>query len=387
MTTTMAPSSTTHSDASLPARQSLAHGPLGTALCHIARAHRGTVNWQAIHQQLSSIGPLAHGAEAGLYLGAPAMAYVLHLAAGDTGRYQGALRTLDGIVAAHTRHRLEAARTRMNTGRLTSFAEYDIFRGLTGIGALLLRRQPESAEMAGVLEYMVRLTQPVTGPGGAAVPGWWVGHAPTSGKRAAPGEHANAGMAHGIAGPLALLALARLHGVTVAGQDDAMRRICHWLDQIRTSDHHGTRWPRWVHTRGATPTAPGQPSWCYGTPGLARAQQLAAIALNDLDRKRMAERALLHCLSDSRQLDQLTIRGLCHGLGGLLRTVQRVAQDAEEPHLFTGRIPALQQRFLQADPGLHPGFLTGTAGAALAFQHAEPDHTPAGDWDVCLLLN
>ncbi|WP_328869106.1 lanthionine synthetase C family protein [Streptomyces sp. NBC_00287] len=373
-------------EAGLATRQSLAHGPLGIALLHIERARRGLAPWQSVHRQLAAVRPLIDGDDASLFLGAPAMTYVLHLAAADSDRYAGALRTLDDVVATHIRRRLAAAHARIDQGRYASFAEYDLFRGLTGLGALLLRRRPESDELKAVLEYLVRLTEPAAGPKGQPLPGWWVGHAPAGQRAATPGGHANAGLAHGITGPLALLALAKRHGITVNGHDAAMARICRWLDRIRRSDHHGTRWPRWIATTGPTSAAPTAPSWCYGVPGVARAQQLAAIALGDEDRKRMAERALLYCLSDPHQLDQLTTRGLCHGIGGLLRTVQRVAEDAEIPTVFTDRLPELRERFLALAPPEDDGFLEGAAGAALAFQSPEPGSAPANDWDACLLL-
>ncbi|GHH09487.1 lanthionine synthetase C family protein [Streptomyces rubradiris] len=343
----------------LATRQSLAHGPLG---------------------------PLLDGDRASLFLGAPAMAYVLHLAAADSERYAEALNTLDHVVATHTRRRLAAAHARIDQGRYASFAEYDLFRGLTGLGTLLLRRRPDSEDLKAILEYLVRLTEPVAGPIGQPRLGWWVGHAPANHKAATPGGHANVGLAHGITGPLALLALAKRRGVTVDGHDTAMVRICRWLDRIRHSDHRGTRWPRWITETGPAPLQPAAPSWCYGTPGLARAQQLAGLVLADADRQRMAERALLYCLADSHQVDQLVTRGLCHGAGGLLRTVQRVAEDAQTPTAFTDRLPELRDRFLALPAPEAPGFLEGAAGATLAFQSAEPGSGPATDWDACLLL-
>ncbi|MFF6786857.1 lanthionine synthetase LanC family protein [Streptomyces sp. NPDC012510] len=373
-------------DTDLATRQSLARGPLGISLLHIERAQRGLAPWRAVHRQLATVRPLIDGDEASLFLGAPAMTYVLHLAAADSDRYSGALHTLDNIVATHTRRRLTTAHSRIDQGRYASFAEYDLFRGLTGLGALLLRRQPHSDELKRVLEYLVRLTEPVAGPKGQPLPGWWVGHAPASHTAATPGGHANAGLAHGVTGPLAFLALAKRHGITVDDHATAMARICRWLDRIRHSDHHGTRWPRWITETGPPPVQPSAPSWCYGTPGLARAQQLAAIALADEDRKRMAERALLYCLTDPHQLDQLTNRGLCHGVGGLLRTVQRVAEEAETPTAFTDRLPELRDRFLALRAPEGSGFLEGATGAALAFKSTEPDATTACDWDVCLLL-
>ncbi|MBM9509189.1 lanthionine synthetase C family protein [Actinacidiphila acididurans] len=375
-------------DTGLASRQSLAHGPLGAALLSVERARRGAGDWAQVHDSVSGTGPLIDGPDAGLYLGAPAMAFVLHVAADGTDRYAGALHRLDGIVAAHTRRRLAAAHARIDAGSHATFAEYDLFRGLTGIGALLLRRQPQGAETKAVLEYLVRLTHPVPGPAREPLPGWWVGHPPATDTAATPGGHANAGMAHGITGPLALLALAMRAGITVDGHEDAIRRICRWLDGIRQSDHRGVRWPRWTTQHGPAPALPTVPSWCYGTPGLARAQQLAAIVLGDHDRKRMAERALLLCMTDPGRLDLIADRGLCHGFGGLLRTVQRVAQDADSPGAFAALTGRITTGLLAAAVPDASGFLEGKAGAALAFQDApdSDDPAPQGQWDACLLL-
>ncbi|MFE2293721.1 lanthionine synthetase C family protein [Streptomyces sp. NPDC059452] len=373
-------------DTSLSTHQSLAHGPLSTALLHIERARRGPGDWTEARRVLAATGPLIDGKNAGLFLGAPAMAFALHLAADGTDRYAGARHTLDGVVAAHTRARLAAAHDRIEAGHRTAFSEYDLLRGLTGIGALLLRRSPRSPELHGILEYLVRLAEPLTGRDGRTLPGWWVDHSPAADQNATPGGHANAGLAHGITGPLTLLSLSLRAGVHADGQEQAIRRICRWLDQIRQSDAHGLRWPRWISHRGAAPALPAAPSWCYGTPGLVRAQQLAAIVVEDPDRKRMAERSLACCLTDARRLDMLADRGLCHGVGGLLRTVQRVAADANRPGEYDLGFESLTQRFILAAVPEDEGFLVGRAGAALAFQDAEGAATPKGQWDACLLL-
>lgn len=372
-------------DTSLSTRQSLAHGPLSTALLHIERARRGAGDWTEARHVLAATGPLIDGKNAGLFLGAPAMAFALHLAADGTDRYAGALHTLDNVVAAHTRARLAAAHDRIDAGNRTAFSEYDLLRGLTGIGALFLRRNPHGPELHGILEYLVRLAEPLTGRDGRTLPGWWVDHAPANDRNATPGGHANAGLAHGITGPLALLSLSLRAGVHADGQEQAIRRICRWLDQIRQFDAQGVRWPRWISSRGAAPALPAAPSWCYGTPGLVRAQQLAAIVAEDPDRKRMAERALAYCLTDARQLDMLPDRGLCHGVGGLLRTVQRVAEDTQ-PCEYDRQFGPLVQRFMLAAVPEDEGFLVGRAGAALAFQDAEGAAPPKGQWDACLLL-
>lgn len=367
-------------------RQSLAHGQLGTALLYAERARRGTGDWNDVHHTLAGITPLIDGPDANLFLGAPAMTFVLHLAANGTDRYASALRTLDEAVATHIRQRLDAAHARINAGRPTTFAEYDLFRGLTGMGALLLRRQPHGAELKGILEYLVRLTEPLSGPTTNTQVGWWVGHAPASDTQATPGGHANSGLAHGITGPLALLSLALRAGVTVDSQESAIRRICAWLDEIRHTDATSLRWPRWISEHGPASRTPSTPSWCYGTAGLVRAQQLAAIVLDDGNRKHMAERALLHCLANDRQINKINERGLCHGFGGLLRTVQRVAEDADDAGKFSCHLDHIANRFLAVPPSEANGLLTGKTGAVLAFQDVEAGAAPQGQWDACLLL-
>jgi hypothetical protein len=132
--------------------------------------------------------------------------------------------------------------------------------------------------------------------------------------------HGNFGLAHGIAGPLALLATALRHGHTVPGQRQAITRICDWLDRWRNGTDSHAWWPdlitRAEHRRGELQRpGPRRPSWCYGTPGIARAEQLAGLALGDRDRQRQAEQALAGCLTDDQQLAQLTDASLCHGAG------------------------------------------------------------------------
>ncbi|MGH8910153.1 MAG: lanthionine synthetase LanC family protein [Egibacteraceae bacterium] len=53
-------------------------------------------------------------------------------------------------------------------------------------------------------------------------------------------------------------------------------------------------------THSVQQPGPQRPSWCYGTPGLTRAQQLAALALGDRQRQRQAENALAGCITDDK---------------------------------------------------------------------------------------
>ncbi|MGH3929910.1 MAG: lanthionine synthetase LanC family protein [Pseudonocardiaceae bacterium] len=108
--------------------------------------------------------------------------------------------------------------------------------------------------------------------------------------------------------------------------------------RLATGHPSGPWWPGFitreqVHQGHVQPISRQRPSWCYGTPGLARAQQLAGLATGDTARQRTAETALLGCLRDRTQLDRITDSGLCHGMAGVLHTAWRMASDAHTPDI------------------------------------------------------
>ncbi|MFK0295628.1 lanthionine synthetase C family protein [Streptomyces sp. NPDC090442] len=368
---------------------SLAKGTAGTALLHIERAAAGLGPWDTAHTWLtrSTEGVLNTSPTTGLFYGAAATAFAIHLAATHTGRYQRTLETLHSAITATTRRRLDTAHARIDRGELPDFFEYDLIYGLTGLGTYFLRADPHGETTTRILTYLARLTEPL--PDGT--PGWWTSLAP-SGQPSPdyPGGHANFGIAHGITGPLAFLALARRAGITVPDHLAAIARICTWLDTWRQDSDHGPWWPEAI-TPPETATGairqqqPLRPSWCYGTPGIARAQQLAAQATKDLPRQRMAETALLACLTVPEQRSQLTDHTLCHGTAGLFQTAWRAAADGTSP-AFGKQLATIGAQLPDVTPPDNaPGLLEGSAGIALARHTATTG--PVTDWDSCLLIN
>lgn len=196
-----------------------------------------------------------------------------------------------------------------------------------------------------------------------------------------------------IGGALALLSTTMRRAVTVAGQGEAIQRICTWLDTWQRGPSSQPWWPETVslaELRSQRPNAhhPHRPGWCYGTPGLARAMQLAGLALGDRERQQLAEEALAACIADDRQLSHLTDASLCHGWAGLVLTVWRVAGDSHDPHRLAGRIPHLLARLdrhVRDDPTAVDGFLEGTAGILLAQHTIRRSTPPPSHWDACLL--
>lgn len=387
-------------------RQSLALGVPGIALLHVELAAAGLRPWQRAHRWLTAVtsGPVTTGPDSHPFHGAPALAHVLACAAHRPGSYARVLDDLDRAIAADSRRRVAAGHARIDAGELPTLAEFDAIRGLTGIGAYLLRRAPDGQELRAVLQYLVRLTQPLNDDG-EVLPGWWTGSGPSGRSDSRfPGGHGNSGTAHGIAGPMALLALAALHGVVVDGQLTAISTICAWLDRWRSDTDAGPIWPYWVtrpalRANRAEVRRDQRPSWCYGTAGMVRAQQLAALALNDTVRRAVVEDALVRALSDLHQLAATTDPSLCHGHAGLAHIAHRVAADALPD---TGeRLRAMVSRLLdQIDPegagsrrtaaaltanAAGPGLLEGAAGVALAALSCSTSAVPNSSWDSCLL--
>ena len=169
-----------------PRTQDLAEGALGIALLHIERGDLACARGSLV---AAVAGGVSAGNNASLFHGAPALEFVLSRA-GCADR--DVRDTVDRVVNV----RLAAARRRQASGSLPHLAEFDLIRGLTGLGALLLTRGAASPQLEEVLAYLVSLARPVRIEG-RELPGWWSAVGP--GGEEMDGGHSNNGVAHGIA--------------------------------------------------------------------------------------------------------------------------------------------------------------------------------------------
>ncbi|MGY0231403.1 lanthionine synthetase C family protein [Longispora urticae] len=373
--------------------QSLSRGAAGVAILHGVRAQTGHGDWEPVKTWLAraTAQDLNGGDLAGLWAGVPAVAHAIGVAA--PGALMKTRAVLDEAVVRITERRLASAHARLAARARPRFREFDVVHGLTGLGAHLLQRNPDGELVRRVLAYLVLLTEPVDADDaqGRLAPGWWTAESPTRHPDTF-GGHADFGMAHGIGGPLSLLALSYRAGITVDGQVEAIGQICSWLDTWRQPGVTGPWWPErltWPELRAGRPdaTGPARPSWCYGTPGLARAQQLAGIALHDPGRQQAAEDALTRCLADQVQLDRIIDPALCHGWAGLAATVWYAAADARSTGL-AAHLPRVLCELVRHATDSTPtrsGLIEGRAGVALVL-HTFATGTTA-PWATSLLLN
>jgi lantibiotic biosynthesis protein len=365
--------------------QSLAEGAAGVTLLHIELAAAGLGDWGTARGWLerASAGEVSVGGNAGLYFGAPALEFVMRAASSRLSGLAPPLARLEAATDRVVRDRLRAAALRRAQG-LPALAEFDLIRGLTGLGVVLLARGASTPLLGDLLSYLVALTEPVTDQGDR-LPGWWAASGPDSRPSAAfPGGHANNGMAHGIAGPLALLAVALRGGTVVSGHRDALARITAWLGQWP----HGAA-PYWVRRAELGARRPAclaaRPSWCYGALGVLRAQQLAALSIGDHAGCARAADAARSVLTDPSTRNLTRDASLCHGWAGLAVTAAAIAADAPDPGAFITLVKALGGELSASASRLgKAGFLEGRAGAALVLRAL--DSPPATNWTRALLI-
>jgi hypothetical protein len=377
--------------------QDLGSGAAGTALARIATARSSRLTPRATEPWITAMaaGPITANASAGLFYGAPAVAFVLHTAAHPA--YAAMLAVLDEHINSLTALKLAAAYQRMDRQELTRPSEYDLISGLAGLGLYHLVRHGSagSGMTAAVLDYIVALSEPVCRYG-VSLPGWWSGTGPASTPDPAwPAGHLNLGMAHGIAGILALLSGAMKAGIHVQGHAEAVSELCATFDRTRQGSSACPWWPAMIslgeYSRGpANSQRQARPSWRYGTPGQARAQQLAGLALGDQERMRVAERALTGCVLDRHVTGLLTDASLCHGWAGVVQTLWRAASDALSPRpiqtaLRTAR-QGMEDQLTRIGPPASCGFLEGRSGIQLAQNDLSQTGSEPPSWDACLLL-
>ncbi|MFF7245042.1 lanthionine synthetase LanC family protein [Embleya sp. NPDC008237] len=237
--------------------------------------------------------------------------------------------------------------------------ELDLISGLTGTCTNLLGRAAEPAAGAALRAGLAVLC-----------------------RSAEPGEWAEPGLAHGIAGPLALLSLAHAAEVRVSGQRAAIERMAGLLGEYRRDDAWGPDW-----SAGSADARSVHGSWCAGAPGIARALWLAGNALDDAAMRTLAVDALAAVLArPARQRSVDRAPGLCHGLAGLLQITVRFAHDTGDAMLRAAATRLTEELLVRhptpADAG--PGLLEGAGGVILALLAATTATPPL--WDRALLL-
>lgn len=287
-----------------------------------------------------------------------------------------------------------------------SVQAYDIISGVSGIGRLLLGLQEDKQGtelLYGILDWIIsRCTEDIAS-------GWF-----TAPPQIPPEEskhmprlvhgYVNCGLAHGLPGPLALLALSKLAGIDRPSMSHAIDKMSSWLVGVHSQDQWGGNWPtHYIHAGDAEHTVPSfqtRTAWCYGIPGVSRSLYLASRALGSRELMEFSVESLLNIRSRPLQIRNINGPSLCHGVAGLLQISLRFAHDTRLPEfvsLAEESADLLVSKFednskfgfLDLETTVGPvddySLLTGSVGPVLALLSASTSVPP--DWDNLLLLS
>lgn len=279
---------------------------------------------------------------------------------------------------------------------------YDLTRGLVGYAVYALGR-PGRAAAVECLELIVdRLAELASEkPPGIT---WF-----TPRERLAEeayefftGGNYNLGVAHGVAGVIAVLGRICRAGIATAKARPLLDGAVSWILAQRLDGR-----------KALFPTAVGpgvevgfsRAAWCYGDPGLAATLLVAARAVGEPSWEQEALEIARH--SARRPFESTRVRDgcLCHGAAGLAHLFNRMHQATGDEIL--GQAARDWYRWLldQRRPGqgiggfincvptaaremvwqAHPGFLIGAAGMGLALLAAATPVEP--QWDELMLLS
>jgi lantibiotic biosynthesis protein len=360
----------------------------------IAREHLGSAiggNQHLLHQMPISVGE-----------GLCGVGITATFLANNETRYSNLLKTIEATVNARV---LAFLSQLINARDWSLLHPYDFVSGLSGVGAFLVQRHRKGREQQAlipILKSLVFLAGHDHGVSRLSTPPKLLGEVYSKHDEFRHGL-INLGLAHGVPGPLAVLSVARIAGIEVAGMPEAIENLAEFMMQNCATDEFGFKWPAAIaldeHGRSQSPSTWGRTAWCYGNPGVSRALWLAGIAIDSVRVCDFALDTMLSSLERYIAENDLVNPTFCHGVAGLLQIVLRFYHDKPTDILahWADRLASLttslyREEFLLGFKGFvrnkgfdDPRLFQGVTGVALALVAATSDIEPS--WDSLFMLS
>jgi lantibiotic biosynthesis protein len=403
-------------------RFSFASGFTGLSLlwAHLERCYPGAGWGKIAHDYLSdAISDVQSftSPSASLFGGLSGIAFVAQYAAEGTARYDGLLTKLDNYIFTLMRPNIDFFANREAAAGV-AVEIFDLISGLSGTALYLLTRRRNVVNhihrniideaIKSVFSCLIQLSLLDND-----LPAW---HTPKELSRAYdtmstafPSGYLNCGLAHGIPGPLGVMALGKLEGIDLSDLDHAIESLATWLLAHRHDDGWGMNWPTGVplviegerKTVGSPWDAPSAHSaWCYGSPGIAQSLLLSGLALNKQELCDASIECIEAILRRPPQIRALNSPIICHGTSGLLQIVLRFCSvfprdtfQTEIPRLLLtvlsqynyDSLLGFQSRAPEGNMIDNPALLDGAAGVSLVLLSVA--HEVAPDWDRAFMLS
>lgn len=278
--------------------------------------------------------------------------------------------------------------------------DYDLISGLVGFGVYALERNPLRGGPECLEKVVARLAEIAESrPEGIA---WRT--TPElirpQDRETYPEGNFNLGVAHGVPGVIAFLGEACAAGLEREARP-LLDGAVSWLLAQKLPPEAGSFFA--YSTAPGHEPAPARLAWCYGDLGITAALLLAARAVGQEDWEREALEIARACAGRPVERSGAVDAGICHGTAGIAHLFNRLHQATGDPALRAAALFWIERTLerwspgegvggyrmyvpdAQGEMGWHgdPGFLTGSAGVALALLAAATPVEP--EWDRVLL--
>jgi lantibiotic biosynthesis protein len=221
-------------------------------------------------------------------------------------------------------------------------APYDLVVGLTGLGVYALQRYPRPSAIECLSRIVERLHERAQHDEDGLY--WWTPPEELASQEAReryPSGRADLGVAHGVAGVIALLGSICGAGVEQATARPLLEGAVPWLLAHSVPTEADLTFPLWV-APGYQPS-PARSAWCYGDPGIAAALLLAARGVGDAGWEQAA--VALACRAAERPAPESGVVDacICHGAAGLAHIYNRMYQATGRAELGRAAVDWLER--------------------------------------------
>lgn len=314
------------STASLPGERdpSLCKGQAGLALLYTWLARTGrtqqadVVAWQYLDQAIEAVStqamyPSLWGGFTGVAWAAELVDHLLDPDAGDRN---------EAVDDALLRLLSQANRWP---------APHDLVEGVTGLGVYALERYPRPVAIECLRRVVERLHERVQHDEHGLY--WWTPpeEIHEEWRKLYPTGRADLGVAHGVAGAIALLGGICGVGIEQTAARSLLEGAVRWLLAHSMATEAGPTFPLWV-APGFAPY-PARSAWCYGDPGIAAALLMAARGVGDAGWEQAAVELACRAAELPAAETGVVDACFCHGAAGLAHIYNRMYQATGEPAL------------------------------------------------------
>ncbi len=312
----------------------------------------------------------------------------------STGLYSNLLNSINTTISMGLIQEAESLNHKIKNHSLSAM-DYDCILGITGTLRYLLIFDTKMYNEAIIdaIESLITLSGQ-SYRDGILLPNFHVKNEnvlPLEDRGKFPTGMINFGMAHGMAAALSVLSISKKMGISLKGQEKAIKQICDIYMQSYAEMPDGrVYWPSsltgddYIHLSNLSPVVHLRLSWCYGAVAILHSLYLAAQALENQELVFWTLEKAKIFSKTSLEYTQLSSPTICHGYAGLLLTFEAFYRDTND-NVFSNMIETLQSKLLALYSPLHKygfldvdrvngklkktegvNFLTGTSGVILA---------------------